>query len=162
MQYKDLIKLFGVELSATQFQSFIMKNFKDLTSYNPVEGDYMLSKEAGIELGFTNNEALFDEDETVMINKGRPVFSHVNIYPNSCLTELPFNTTFLDDRKQILRKAGEPTETKKGEWSAFGRSYLVDNYKVTDIVVTFDYDPESENLNFVQIRHNNLLEHLKL
>ena len=92
--YKDLTQYFGVPLLDTNFQSFVNSTFSDLTDYNVAAGDYMVSEKSGIDLGFTNNEAVFDHDDNVVFDPGRPVFSHINIYPKSPLTELPFGASF--------------------------------------------------------------------
>ncbi|WP_276500350.1 hypothetical protein [Terrimonas pollutisoli] len=122
----------------------------------------MPSEKSGLELGFVNNEEVFDEDDNVVIEKGNPIFSTVNIFPKSTLTELPFNITFGDYRAQVFEKAGKPTQTRQGEASFLGSAYLVDNYKVGDTVVSIDYEPKRESINFILIRDNNLVEHLKL
>ncbi len=159
--YKDLTRYFGVPLSDTNFQSLIKSTFDDLTDYNVIEGNYMISKSNGIELGFTNNDATFDEDEDVVFDQGNPVFSHINIYPKSPLRELPFQVSFTDSRIQVINKAGQPSQTKQGKSSFLGSAFLIDNYKVENLVITFDYQPEVGSINFVQIRDNNLVEHLK-
>ena len=96
--------------------------------------------------------------------KGDPVLSHFNLYSNSSgvIDELPFNSSFGDDRTKIIKKAGTPTQTKEGYDDFLNKSFLVDNYKVDDIVITFDYDAETQTINFIQVRNNNLLKHLKL
>lgn len=160
--FKDLTKFFGTALSHTSFQTFLATNFNDLTKYNVFESNYVSSEEAKIELGFQNNEAVIDEDDEIVFNEGNPLFSTVNIFPGSTITELPFDLAFVDSRHDVLAKAGEPTQTRKGEASFLGPAYLVDNFKVGEIVVSVDYNPESQTINFVQIRDNNLEEHLRL
>jgi hypothetical protein len=113
-------------------------------------------------LGFQNRETVVDEDDEVTFEEGNPLFSTINIFPNSSITELPFDVIFADNRNQVHVKAGEPTQSHKGELSFLGAAYLVDNYKLGNIVVSIDYKPESETINFIQIKDNNLVEHLQL
>ena len=160
--FKDLTKYFGTALSDTSFQNFLATYFHDLTKYNVVEGNYVSSEEAKIELGFQNNEAVVDEDDESAFDEGNPLFSTVNIFPGSTITNLPFDLAFADSRHDVLAKAGEPTQTRKGDASFFGPAYLIDNFKVGEIVVSVDYNPESQAINFIQIRDNNLVEHLRL
>jgi hypothetical protein len=78
------------------------------------------------------------------------------------IENLPFNATFGDKRSEVIAKAGNPTQTKEGFAEFLNKSFLVDNYKLNDIVITFDYDAEKHTLNFVQVRDNNIVGHLKL
>ena len=160
--FKDLTKYFGTALSDSSFQTFLKRNFSDLTEYNVAESNYISSEEAKIELGFQNKEAVVDEDDGIVFETGNPLFSTINIFPGSTITELPFDLAFADSRHEVLTKAGEPTQTRKGEASFFGPAYLVDNFKVGETVVSVDYNPESQTINFVQVRDNNLVEHLQL
>jgi hypothetical protein len=124
----------------------------------------LLLKKNGIQLGFTNNDAVYDDDENIVFEKGNPVFSHFIFHAKSLtlIDNLPFDTNFNDNRIEIIRKAGNPSQTKEGYADFLNKSFLVDNYKVDDIVITFDYDAEKQTINFIQIRDNNLVEHLKL
>jgi hypothetical protein len=162
LSFKDLTKYFGSSLSDTAFQAFLSSNFDDLTQYNVVESNYISSAQAKIELGFQNKEAVIDDDDEIVFNEGNPLFSTFNIFPGSTIKELPFNLIFADKRNEVLAKAGEPTQTRKGEASFLGPAYLVDNFKVGETVVSVDYNPESQAVNFIQIRDNNLVEHLRL
>ena len=163
LSYTDFIKHFGLSLSDETFQTFL-SNFSDLTDYNILESDYITCGKDGVDLGFTNNEAVYDDDENVVFEKGNAVFSHFNLYPNSAtlIDNFPFNATFADDRTEITRKAGSPTQTKEGYADFLNKSFLVDNYKVGDTIITFDYDAEKKTINFIQVRDNNLREDLKL
>ena len=164
LSYQDLIKKFGTNLSDTDFQLFLTNTFSDLTEYNILESDYISSDKIGIELGFKNNDALYDDDENIVFEKGNPVFSHFILYPKSStlIDKLPFDTSFEDNRDEIIKQAGNATETKEGYADFLNKNFLVDNYKVDHIVVTFDYDAEKKTINFIQVRDNNLVEHLKL
>lgn len=163
LSYTDFIRHFGLNLFDETFQTFL-SNFSDLTEYNILESDYITCEKDGVDLGFTNNEAVYDDDENVVFEKGNPVFSHFNLYPNSAMLidNFPFNASFVDDRTEITRKAGSPTQTKEGYADFLNKSFLVDNYKVGDTVITFDYDAEKKTINFIQVRDNNLREDLKL
>jgi hypothetical protein len=116
----------------------LQRTFDDLSDYNVAKGDYIISKASGIELGFTNKETVFDEDEGTVFEQGSHILPHVNIYPKALSIELPFEMSFSNERRQVLQKAGQPTRTKQGEASFLGSAYLVDNYKIGDIIVSFD------------------------
>ncbi len=164
LSYKDLTKYFGLSLFDLTFQTFLTKTFSDLTEYDILESDYISSENAGIEFGFTNTEAIYDDDENIVFDEGNPLFSHFTLYPKSLtiIDKLPFDINFDESRKEIMNKAGNPTQTKEGYDDFFKKRFLIDNYKVGDIVVTFDYDATKEKINFIQVRDNNLVEHLKL
>jgi len=162
--YKDLSNHFGTNLYDPSFNSFLHANFSDLTEYNVAESDYVISEEKGIELGFINEDAEFDEDEELVFNEGSPMFAFFNINPTeqNFFKELPFNIDFNDKREIVLEKAGNPTQTNQGRSDLLEKDFLVDHYKLDNLVITFDYDPISQALNFMQVRDNNLMEHLKL
>jgi hypothetical protein len=164
LSYKDFTKHFGSSLFDKGFQTFLSDTFSDLTKYDILESDYITSEKNGIQLGFTNNDAVYDDDENIVFEKGNPVFSHFIFHAKSLtlIDNLPFDTNFNDNRIEIIRKAGNPSQTKEGYADFLNKSFLVDNYKVDDIVITFDYDAEKQTINFIQIRDNNLVEHLKL
>lgn len=164
LSYKEFTKYFGTSLFDKGFQTFLSEIFSDLTEYDILESDYITSDKNGIELGFTNKDAIYDDDENVVFEKGNPIFSHFNIYLNALtvLDNLPFDTYFDDNRNEIKSKTGNPTQTKKGSADFLNKRFLVDNYKVDNIIITFDYDAEKEIINFIQVCDNNLREHLKL
>jgi hypothetical protein len=164
LSYKDLTKHFGSSLYQRGFQIFLASTFSDLTEYNITESDYITSETSGVELGFTNKEAIFDDDEGVVFEKGNPIFSHFNLYPKSLtlINNLPFAITFEDKRLEIISKAGSPTQTKQGYADFLSKNFLVDNYKVGDTVISFDFDTETQTINFIQVRDNNLRENIKL
>jgi len=113
--FKDLTKYFGTALSDSAFQAFLSNNFDDFTQYNVVESNYISSENAKIELGFQNNEAVADEDDEIVFDEGNPLFSTVNIFPGSTITELPFDLTFADSRDEVLAKAGSLHKPAKGK-----------------------------------------------
>jgi len=76
------------------------------------------------------------------------------------LNEFPFGMTFTDKRDEIFEKAGQPTQTKEGDF--LGSPFFIDHYKVDDTVISIDYDINDFSIKFVQIRDNNLIEHLKI
>jgi len=164
LSYKDFTKHFGTSLFDTGFQTFLADTFSDLTEYDILESDYITSTKNGVELGFTNTEAVYDDDENDVFEKGNPIFSHFILYPKALtvIGNLPFDTDFDNKRNDIINKAGNPTQTKEGYADFLNKSFLVDNYKVEDLIITFDYDPEKQTINFIQIRDNNLVDHLKL
>ena len=164
LSYKDFTKHFGLSLFDKGFQTFLGNTFSDLTEYDILESDYITSENNGIELGFTNNEAVYDDDDNVVFEKGNPMFSHFILYPKSLtlIDRLPFDSSFEDKRTEIMSKAGNPSQTKEGYADFLNKNFLVDNYKFGDIIITFDFDAEKKTINFIQIRDNNLVEHRKL
>ena len=162
--YKDLIKYFGSGLFDKDFQSFLTSKFSDLTDYNILESDYITSEQSGIDFGFTNKEAVYDDDDNITFEKGNPIFSYFILYSKSStlISNLPFDTDFDDTRIDVIKKAGNPSQTKEGYADFLNKSFLVDNYKEHDTVITFDYNAETQTINFIQVRDNNLVESLKL
>jgi len=116
LSYKDITKYFGSSLLDKAFQSFLINTFSDLTEYNILESNHIISEDKGIELGFTNNEAVYDDDDRVVFESGNPIFSHFIVYPKSMnlIDSFPFDIDFMDTRTEITRKAGSPTQTKEG------------------------------------------------
>lgn len=154
---------FGSYLYDDAFQAFLIETFTDITVYNILEGDYISSELLGLELGFTNDDAVIDEDELIVLEPGRPIFSHINIYPKpNEVYVLPFDILFNDSRETVFKKAGEPTQTKHGESLLLDKHFLIDHYKIGDIVLSIDYNPADETISFIQFRDNNILAHLKL
>jgi hypothetical protein len=164
LSYQDLSKNFGLNLFDKDFQLFLRNTFSDLTEYNVLESNYITSVKAGIELGFKNKGAVYDDDDNILFEKGNPIFSHFTLFPKSVtlINRLPFQANFADKRFEIINKAGSPFQTKEGYANFLNKNFLVDNYKVDDIAIAFDYDVEKQTINFIQIRDNNLAEHLKL
>ncbi|WP_295801480.1 hypothetical protein [Mucilaginibacter sp.] len=161
LSYLDFSKRFGAYLSDPEFQSFLESTFTDLTTYNVSQSEYMISESTEIELGYTNEDAIFDEDDEIVFKEGNPRFSHFNIYPKSVIiiNELPFRLKFTDDRNDILKKIGQPTKTNRGDF--LGTPFLTDHYKVDKTVISIDYFLNYSIKHF-QIRDNDLLLHLKL
>ncbi|UAY50900.1 hypothetical protein [Ferruginibacter albus] len=165
ISYQDLVKHFGSSLSDKDLQSFLANLCSDLTDYNILEHDYIISQQIGIEFGFTNNSAVYEVDEGVVFENGNPVFTHFVLHPKSStlIIDLPFDVNFTDNRIAIIKKAGNPSLTKEGYIKFLEKDFLVDNYKVGDIIITFDYDTEKKTINHIQVRDNNLAaDHLKL
>lgn len=164
LSFKDFTRHFRLSLFDKNFQTFLTNTFSDLTEYNILESDYISSVKTGIDLGFTNNTAVYDDDENVVSEKGNPLFSHFILYPVSLtlIDNLPFDTHFDDNRTEIIKRAGSPTQTKEGFADFLNKRFLVDNYKVDNVVITFDYDTEKQTINFIQVRDNDMLEYLKL
>jgi hypothetical protein len=165
LSYKDFTIYFSSFLTDKNFQSFLAKTFNDLTAYNVSISKYISSASTGIELGFANNDAVYDDDTEVVFETGNPIFSHFNLWPKSqiIITDFPFDIRFDESRNEIINKIGQPTRTNEGYADFLNKSFLVDNYKIDDLIITFDYDPTEETINFIQFRDNNLVEdHLKL
>lgn len=161
--YLHFTNQFGSYLYSDDFQAFLAETFTDLNRYNVLESDYMQSEMLHIDLGFTNDDAVIDEDELIVLEPGQPVFSHLNIYPKPDLQYLlPFEISFTDTRNDIFNKADKPTQTKHEVSPLLDKHFLIDHYKIGDLVLSIDYDPDDEHINFIQIRDNNIVAHLKL
>jgi hypothetical protein len=162
LSYKELVKRFGSYLSNPDFESFLLSTFTDLSIYNILESDYMISDNSGIELGFTNKDSVIDDDDQIIFEKGNPIFSHFNLYSKSNILvyEFPFGLTFNDNRNNILQKAGQPNQTKKGDF--LGTPFLIDHYKVDNTVISIDYNMNDMSIKSLHIRDNDLVEHLKI
>jgi hypothetical protein len=160
--YKELVKRFGSYLSNPDFKSFLENTFPDLSEYNVLEHSYMISESSGLELGFTNEDAIFDDDTEIVFEEGNPIFSHFIFYPkaNILFNEFPFGMAFTDKRDEIFDKAGQPSQTKEGDF--LGSPFLIDHYKVDNTVISIDYDKNDMSIKFVQIRDNDLVEHLRI
>jgi hypothetical protein len=72
MTYSDITKYFGTKLSDQDFQTFLKRMDCDLTKYNVAESEYISSKDGGLEIGFKNEDAIYDEDEQKVFVKGTP------------------------------------------------------------------------------------------
>ena len=164
LSYKEFTNRFGTSLLDNEFQAFLTNTFADHTEYDILESDYIISEKTGLEIGFTNNDAVYDDDDNVIFEKGNPIFSHFIAYPKSVglIGSFPFDTNFTDKRDEVIAKAGNPTKTNEGFSDFLNRNFLVDNYKLGNIIVTYDYDVEEQTINFIQVRENNLVEHLRL
>ncbi|MRG43929.1 hypothetical protein GFS24_02330 [Chitinophaga sp. SYP-B3965] len=164
LSYKEFTNRFGASLLEQEFRAFLTNTFTDITEYNILESDYMISEEMGFEIGFTNKGAVYDEDANVIFEKGDPIFSHFIVYPKSLklIGSLPFDTNFTDKRNEVIAKAGDPIKTNEGFSGLLKKRFLVDSYKLGNIIVTYDYHPEEQTINFIQARENNLVEHLRL
>lgn len=151
--YKELSIFFNIDLMDKDFRSFLKEKFDDLTDYNISESDYITSKKNGIELGFENKDAIYDEDDKVIFQKGNPVFSHFNLFSESkrLIDRLPFEVNFNDKRTSVILKAGQPHETNKGEIPILGK-YLIDFYFNDDLIISFDYKDDEESIKFIQIK----------
>lgn len=159
-----MIKYFGSSLVDKDFQSFLAKTFDDLSDYNILDSNYITSELSGVELGFTNNNAVYDDDDQIVFEKGNPIFSHFNLYPKSgiLINDFPFDISFKDPRKIIFAKAGLPTKTNQDDALFLNKDFLIDNYKVNDIIISFDYESEYDVINSIQVRDNNLIVDLRL
>lgn len=161
--YLHFTNQFGSYLYDDAFQSFLTDTFIDLSPYNILESDYMRSDLLHVDLGFTNEDAVIDEDELIVLEPGQPIFSHLNIYPKQDeVYRLPFEILFTDTRAQVFKKAGEPAQTKHEDSPVLDKAFLIDHYKMDNLVLSIDYDPQDEYINFIQFRDNNIISHLKL
>ena len=164
LSFKDLTIHFGTSLNDKAFQQFLAANFTDLSAYDIFYG-YIASDLSAIEFGFKNDTAVYDDDTEEVFEKGDPVFSHFNLYPNSAgvITQLPLDIAFTDTRSEILKKTAAPLLTKKGFNEMLDINYINDSYKIGDIAITVEYNPSTERITLIQIRDNNAAaSHLKL
>jgi hypothetical protein len=157
--YRELSKFINTDLNDSEFKSFLIEKFDDLTEYNIAESAYIKSKKNGVELGFKNKDAVYDEDDKVIFQKGTPKFSHFNLLPESSrlFERLPFGINFNDKRPSVILKAGQPNQTNKGEVPILGK-YLVDFYFIDDLIISFDYGDDGETIKFIQINSKNDLD----
>ncbi len=162
--HNDFIRLFGLGLNDDLLCSFLSETFTDLVDRVAGEEIFMISDQYGIEIGFSNCGSLFIDYSGELFEKSSPVFSYITLFPRSLniLNKLPFNTSFDNKREEVISRAGTPTITNSGFSALLNKKYLVDNYKVADIVVTYDYNADAETINFIQIRDNELVQDLKL
>ncbi len=163
--YTDFTKHFGNSLKAPDFSNFLAEIFTDLTEYDILQSEYILSVKTGIELGFKNEDAEYDDDDIIIFKKGTPIFSHFNLFPKSesIISSFPFDIKFSDTRNMLHKKIGEPLKTVYLQDKLFNKTFLIDHYKLGDIAISIDYDSETETINHIQIRDNNLvIDELKL
>jgi hypothetical protein len=171
LTYNDFTQFFGKPINDEKFQEFLKTWFSDLdiSEYSDFEFSYISSKAQNLSMGFEPDENIkyenedendLEEDDEDEKPLGTGQFAVINIYPSTTLINpLPFTVTFTDNRAAVIKKAGNPTQTKGGN----GEIFLVDNYKVSeDVIVTFDYNAKKETLNFIQIRDNNLFASISL
>ncbi|WP_113653195.1 hypothetical protein [Pedobacter namyangjuensis] len=110
MNYSDVTKYFGTNLSDLDFQAFLKNISCDPTKYNVSKSQYILSEENGLGVGFKDEEAVYDEDDQTVFEKGNPVFSVINLSIATCklLKLMPFDIKFSDTRTMVRGKAGKP------------------------------------------------------
>lgn len=160
LSYLDITNFFGKSLYNADFQKFIHQNFSNLSDYDITDTDYIASED-GIELGFKNDDAVYDEDDLVVFEPGNPVFSHVNLYSKiSSKVTFPFDVNFNDERSFVILKSNEPVKTPEVADSFFNKDFLIDTYKKDHLEIAFDYNLETKMLNFIQIRDGRILSFL--
>lgn len=164
ISHNDLTRYFGYGLNDDLFCSFLSDTFTDLVDRIAGDDIFMISDQYGIEIGFSNFDSLFVDYSGELFEKSNPVFSYITLYPQclNILNRLPFNSSFHDKREDVISRAGTPTITNSGFSFLLNKKYLIDNYKMSDIVVTYDYHADAETINFIQIRDNELVKDLKL
>ncbi len=162
--HNDLIRYFGHDFHDESLSSFLHHTFNDLVDRVAGEDVFMISDQYGIEIGFSNCGSLLIDYNGELFERFSPVFSYITLYPASLhiIDQLPFDTRFGQTREEVISRAGAPTKTSAGFSTLLNKKYLIDNYKVADIVVTYDYHADAETINFIQIRHNELVGELKL
>lgn len=163
LSYQRLVEYFGTPLTDDEFLEFLKSNFKDLGDYD-VFSRYMTCQQTGVDIGFTDNEGIVDDDEEIIIKDGNPLFSHFIIHPQSAFffSQLPWDVAFNDSRDIVLVKAGKPFNTKQGILKILNKNFLIDHYKVNNTVISFDYNPVNSSLISIQVRDNNLVSHLTI
>lgn len=156
MTYSDLTTYFGTGLSDAAFQAFLNSMSCDPATYNVADSDYITCESKGLEIGFRNDEAVYDEDEGTVFEKGKPVFSHFNLYPaaGGLISALPFGIGFSDNRNTVKQKAGEPVKSTDLDDPIFQKRFMIDHYELGNLAISIDYNPEDETIELIQIRDN--------
>lgn len=165
MTYLDITKYFGTQLSDIDFQNFLKELSCDPKKYNIAESQYILSNDNGIEVGFKNKTAVYDEDDQIVFEEGNPVLSVINIRIafGKLLKLLPFDIKFSDTRTIVREKAGNPIKVVDYEDKFFNKQMMIDHYKIDNLAISIDYDANNETIDFIQIRDNNQTDtHLKI
>jgi hypothetical protein len=165
MQYTDITKYFGFELSDLLFHEFLKSISCDPLTYNVSKSPYISSQIAGLEIGFRNDNAVFDEDKEVVFEKGNPIFSLFNIYPSASrfVQTLPFDINFLDTRNKVREKAGPPIKIVDFDDRFLKKRFLIDHFKLDGLAISVDYNLQGETIEVVQIRDKEQAEeHVKL
>jgi hypothetical protein len=165
MKYLDITKYFGTKLSDPDFQSFLKSISCDPTKYNVAKSEYVSSKTTGLEFGFRNDDAIYDEDDQKVFKKGTPIFSLFNIHPSSekFIESIPFDIKFSDTKNIVREKAGQPIKIVDAESNFFKKRYMIDHFTIEHLAISVDYNSEKETIEFIQIRDNNQAkEHVKL
>jgi hypothetical protein len=165
MNYIDITKYFGTKLSDLNFQAFLKSISCDPTKYNVAKDQYISSQATGIEIGFRNGDAIYDEDEQKVFKKGTPIFSLFNIHPNSekFIKSMPFDLKFSDTRNSVREKAGQPLKIVDFEDKLFKKRFMIDHFKLDNLAISIDYNSKDETIEFIQIRDNDQAEgHIKI
>ena len=165
MTYLEITKYFGTKLSDPEFQIFLKSISCDPTKYNVAKGEYVSSKTTGLEIGFRNDDAIFDDDEQNVFKKGTPIFSLVNIHPSSekFIDSMPFDIKFSDTKNIVREKAGQPIKIIDFEDKFFKKRFMIDHFTVDNFAIIVDYNSKDETVELIQIRENNQAgDHLKL
>lgn len=165
MNYLDITKYFGAKLSDPDFQTFLKSISCDPTKYNVAKGEYISSETNGLEIGFRNDDAIYDDDEQKVFKKGTPIFSLFNIHPTSekFIESTPFNIKFSDTKNIVREKAGQPIKIVDFEDKFFNKRFMIDHFKIDNYAISIDYDSEDEKVELIQIRDNKQAQaHLKL
>lgn len=165
MTYLEISKYFGTKLSDTNFQTFLKSISCDPAQYNVSTGDYISSETIGLDMGFKNVDAVYDDDDEKVFEKGTPIFSLFNMYPMSekIVSSIPFDIKFSDNRNTVREKAGQPVKITDAIDKLLDKHFLIDHFKMDNIAISIDYNSKDETIEFIQIRDNNLVdENLKL
>ncbi|HTJ50362.1 MAG TPA: hypothetical protein VL443_12970 [Cyclobacteriaceae bacterium] len=165
MTYLDITKYFGTKLSDSNFQAFLRSISCDPTVYNVAEGQYISSQTTGLEIGFRNDDAIYDEDEQKVFKKGTPIFSLFNLYPTSenLIKSIPFDIKFTDTKSTVREKAGQPVKITDFEDEFFKKHFMIDHFKIHNLAISVDYNSKDETIEFIQVRDNDQAEeHIKL
>lgn len=137
----DIANFFGQKLYDSQFAIFLSNNFNNLTRYDIIDSDFISSEGNGIEFGFTNNTAIIERNENILLKEGIPIFTHFNVFEISEKSVmLPFNLSFADKRRIVLHKMGTPYNTNNRDKLSKKYNYVEDIYVEDKIIIIFNYN----------------------
>lgn len=165
MNYLDIAAYFGTKLSDPDFQVFLKEISCDAKKYNVAKSEYISSKKMGLDIGFKNDDAVYDDDEEKVFKKGTPVFALFNLHPSSekIIESMPFGITFSDTKSIVRKKAGNPIKVVDFEDDLLEKHFMIDHFKSGNLAISVDYDSKDETVECIQIRDNEQSEdHKKL
>jgi|GEM_PF-1444295 hypothetical protein len=164
MTYTEITKHFGTKLSDPEFQTFLKNISCDQTEYNVARGEYISSKITGLEIGFRNDDTIYDDNEQQVYEKGTPTFSLFNLHQTSekFIKSIPFDIKFSDNKHIMRAKAGQPIKVTDFENKLFKKHFMINHFRLGDLAISIDYNSD-ETIEFIQIRDNDQSEeHIRL
>lgn len=147
----ELTKYLGFHKTNTEFQSILDKVLISPSNYDS-QTLYIVCKKSKLEIGFTNERMIREDDKDKPIMGGRPIFTHFNIYPSSSnlFDKFPFDVIFSDKFDVVRQKAGTPTRSIDKNIPILGWNKM-DIYDFDLISVPFNYNPSDNSIQFIQV-----------